>query len=56
MRRYTNEDILDEYGYAKKTSPAKKVSKKITDKARATWYKKQMRLRNLRIQEETEWD
>jgi hypothetical protein len=42
----------DEYYVKKKITPAKKVSNKLKDKARATWYKKQMRLRNL---EKEEW-
>ena len=51
----SNAELLleDEYYVKKKITPAKKVSNKLKDKARATWYKKQMRLRNL---EKEEWD
>ena len=43
----------DEYYVKKKTTPAEKAANKLKDKARATWYRKQMRLRNL---EKEEWD
>ena len=41
----------DEYYVKKKTTPAEKAVNKAKDKARATWYRKQMRLRNLEKEE-----